>query len=110
MDEIFIKYDTDENGIISFDEFIDACYNLIIHSTEEKDSDQEDGKVDFAKDFSDSAMKTAKELDEEEEEIPEDIADLSPDQQQATIKRRAFSMLALGTFLVLLFSGMIFFQ
>jgi Ca2+/Na+ antiporter len=42
--------------------------------------------------------------DEEEEEMPEDIANLSPDEQQRAIKKKAFFMLAVGTSLVLLFS------
>lgn len=42
--------------------------------------------------------------DVEEEEIPEEFTDLSPEAQQAAIKRRAFTMLAIGTGLVVLFS------
>ena len=41
---------------------------------------------------------------DEEEEIPEDLAGLSPEEQQARIKKRAFGKMALGTFLVLAFS------
>ena len=43
--------------------------------------------------------------EEEEEEMPDDIASLSPEEQEAAVKKKAFTMLALGTFLVLLFSG-----
>lgn len=42
--------------------------------------------------------------DSEEEEIPEDLADLTPAQQQARIKLRASWMMAFGTALVLVFS------
>lgn len=96
-----MKFDTDNNGIISFDEFVDACHSIIVNSSSHKSTSD-----DVTRGFSDSAMKTAMELDSEEEEVPEDIADLPPDQQQFAIKKKAFSMLALGTLLVLLFSGM----
>jgi hypothetical protein len=43
--------------------------------------------------------------EEEEEEVPEDIASLSPEKQEAAVKKKAFTMLGIGTFLVLLFSG-----
>jgi len=42
---------------------------------------------------------------EEFEEIPKDLPDKSPERQQAAIKRRACTMLLLGTALILLFSN-----
>jgi len=44
------------------------------------------------------------EEEDEEEEVPDDIADLTPAQQQTVIKRRAFTTLAVGTAVVLIFS------
>ena len=44
------------------------------------------------------------EEDEEEEEVPEDLASLTPEQQQRRIKLRSAWMMGLGTVLVLLFS------
>lgn len=41
---------------------------------------------------------------EEEEDVPEDFADLPPDEQQTRIKMRAFWMMGLGTLLVIIFS------
>merc|ERR1719261_2023015 len=41
---------------------------------------------------------------EEEEDMPPDLADLSPAEQQAAIKKRACTKLFLGSVLVLLFS------
>jgi Ca2+/H+ antiporter len=41
---------------------------------------------------------------EEEEVMPEEFTSLSPDEQQSAIKRKAFTMLLVGTALVLLFS------
>merc|ERR1712064_265530 len=40
----------------------------------------------------------------EEEYMPEDLADLSPEEQQKRIKQRAFSQMGLGTLLVVVFS------
>ena len=42
--------------------------------------------------------------DEEEPEMPEDLADLTPEEQQYRVKVRASYLMALGTTLVLLFS------
>merc|ERR1719163_2178037 len=44
------------------------------------------------------------EEEQEDEDIPEDLADLSPEEQQKRIKQRAFSMMGLGTLLVVVFS------
>jgi Ca2+/Na+ antiporter len=41
---------------------------------------------------------------EEAEEVPEDFSELSPEQQQVAILKRAFTLLAMGMFLVVLFS------
>ncbi|CAE7188178.1 unnamed protein product [Symbiodinium microadriaticum] len=42
--------------------------------------------------------------DDEEEDVPEDLADLEPEEQQKRIKTRAAYQMALGTLLVLVFS------
>lgn len=42
--------------------------------------------------------------EEEEEEAPEDLKDLSPEEQQRRIKNRSFNMMGLGTLLIVLFS------
>ncbi len=52
-----------------------------------------------------AALQSFGEEDEEEESVPEDIAHLPPDEQEAAVKKKAFTMLAVGTLLVLLFSG-----
>ena len=46
----------------------------------------------------------ADEEEDEEREVPEDLQDMSPDEQQAAIKMRAFGMMGVGTLLVLIFS------
>merc|ERR1712007_39869 len=44
------------------------------------------------------------EEENEEEDIPEDLADLPPDEQQRRIKQRAYQMMGFGTLLVVVFS------
>ncbi len=111
MDVLFDKYDMDKNGIISFDEFIAACHAIIVSTrsmrkppTVESSVSKDDG--DIERSFASSALAAAADEEgEEEEEVPHDLAHLSGDEQQREIKKRAFSMLGFGTFLVLLFSG-----
>eukprot|EP00042_Codosiga_hollandica_P030140 m.173729 g.173729 ORF g.173729 m.173729 type:complete len:609 (-) comp53275_c1_seq1:41-1867(-) len=106
LKELMASMDQDRSGYIEFDEFADAMIAYVkreaagtrqqhIHSindheaipiqrqaTVEDDDDQED----------------------EEEEVPEDLKDLSFKAQQRAIKLRSAWMMALGTFIVLLFS------
>lgn len=100
MDALFQKFDTDGNGTICFDEFVGMAYILI---TENRDDDRQSTKGSAALEVAENI--TSEEGDgEEEEEIPEDFADLPPDEQQRAIQMRAFIMLAIGTTLVILFS------
>jgi len=104
LDDLFTKYDKDDNGIITFDEFIDACHSIIKTACENRTSSV--STMDqVEKNFAISAVEKASENEEEEEEeIPDDIAHLSPQEQQTAIKKKAFTMLSVGTLLVLLFS------
>ena len=97
VEKLFKKFDTDGNGTISFDEFIGLAYVLI---TDDEIAAHHQPTVATLADniHSDDAE------GEEEEDVPEDLTDLPPDQQQAAIKKRAFIMLAIGTTLVVLFS------
>jgi Ca2+/Na+ antiporter len=103
MRDVFKIIDLDSSGVIDYDEFIAACYAIIKRqadttyaprSVHSKMLDHVGGNM-MNEDAAD---------DEEEEDVPEDFTDLSPDEQQHAIKRRAFIMLAVGTGLVLLFS------
>jgi Ca2+/Na+ antiporter len=107
LDVLFAKYDKDKDGSISIDEFVLACYSIItgtldttattVAPTSAADK-AERGLVSSAREV------LLDDAGEEEEEVPEDIALLSPEKQEAAIKKKAFTMLAIGTFLVLLFS------
>mmetsp|Transcript_18429 Transcript_18429/g.25990 ORF Transcript_18429/g.25990 Transcript_18429/m.25990 type:complete len:572 (-) Transcript_18429:419-2134(-) len=110
VEKIFDVLDVDRNGVVDFDEFIGACYYFIVHN-EVKEAESDEKR---ASDFSTSTHKImTKEAGgifneddegEEEEEVPEDILHLSPEEQQKAIKMRAFRMLTIGTGLVILFS------
>lgn len=106
LDILFARYDTDGNGAIDFEEFVGACYAIITNSskvdTGSKDQLSPSGQAE--RNFSYSAAANVLEDEEEEEEMPHDIAQLPAEQQEAAVKKKAFTMLALGTFLVLLFS------
>lgn len=98
------KFDTDNDGLLSYDEFIGACYvfikdhdSLSMMSTRKLNPAQR-AQEEISQNLLDG------ESDEEVEEVPEDFTDLSPDEQQKAIKKRAFSMLFIGTALVILFS------
>lgn len=124
MNGLFAKYDTDSSGMISFDEFIGLSYAII--KTQQSNGPQSSrtlGKVDSvsrnrnrrvsetiigehlgAATRNNGPNEDEEEDGEEEEDIPEEFTTLSPDEQQAAIKKRAFIMLALGTAMVVLFS------
>jgi len=107
LDLLFSKYDKDDNGNISFHEFVLACYSIIVSASKGKSitgvkrTDLKAAEQGFA---TAAVMTVTEEEEEEEEEVPEDIANLSPDKQEAAVKKKAFTMLAIGTFLVVLFS------
>lgn len=100
---LFEKYDKNNNGDISFDEFVLGCYSFCkaahaspsghTHSITERDVAQHSRKCVLEEHG-----------DGEEEDVPPEIASLPADEQQFAIKKMAFSMLGLGTFLVLMFA------
>ena len=85
------------------DEFAYMCYAVITAGRSSSDNSLVSGVAN-------AALESFGEDDGEEEEIPEEIADLSPEKQEAAVKKMAFTMLTLGTFVVLLFSGKILFS
>lgn len=99
MDALFVKYDADGSGTICLDEFIGLAYTLIQTKREESAN----GGLSQSQRPS-SAMAETAFSEVEEEEVPEEFADLSPEAQQAAIKKRAFIMLFIGTLMVVVFS------
>lgn len=98
LKELFNKMDTDKSGSIDYDEFVLGTAEYVISRglkseqipvLPEIHQDDGEGKQDD---------------EEEQEEIPEDLANLSPEEQQFNIKLRAFYMMAIGTVLVLIVS------
>lgn len=114
VDKVFEEVDTDRSGSIEYDEFIAACYNIIKSQEKTKiiEKSQEKTKIIEPERLTRRATEIVgvnildddKEEEEEEEEVPEDLTALSPKEQQRAIIRRAFSMLIIGTAIVLIFS------
>jgi len=100
---ILNKVDTNNDDLVCLDEFVFLCYHLIVH--EEDDIKKGVVNSQMRKSVNHKVFtKGSNEEEEEVEDIPEDFCDLSPEEQQAAIKLRAFKMLAMGTVLVIYFS------
>jgi len=89
VEEMFNAADTDHSGTITFDEFCDMIINYVKVHPENKDE---------------PAQASGENGEEEENEIPPDLADLPPEIQQKKIKQRAFGQLLFGLLLVFVFS------
>jgi len=90
---IFDAADMDRSGGINFEEFV-ACIMAFALDPSQADNENDDGK----------AAGPVGADEDEEEDMPADLADLSPAEQQAAIKSRACSKMFFGSALVLLFS------
>jgi Ca2+/H+ antiporter len=90
-----------KDGKLSFQELLKALADKKIFS--KKDFE---GKITTPRNtITDEDLEAFKNQDHDEEpEVPEDLEDLSPEEQQSAIKKRSFMMMAIGTVLVLLFS------
>ena len=115
MDNYFKLADSDGDGTVSFHEFIGLTYNLIVSHDQQHNTRLSNTKQELVDNLFGAKSKPGKTNEdgaddddgiggEEEEEIPEEFHDLSPDEQQVAIKKRAFQMLALGTIMVVYFS------
>jgi Ca2+/Na+ antiporter len=104
MQTLMGQFDKDDDGFLSYDEFIGACYVFIKeHDTLSNMSIRKMNKGQRAQDAIAQNI-LSDDVDDEVEEVPADFTDLSPDEQQSAIKKRAFSMLFIGTALVVVFS------
>lgn len=102
VDEMLENFDRNRDGRFSFDEFAVAAFATLKREFEAGEFTRgyhvEEAHLNHSRDADDD------EEEEEEEEIPDEFLDLSPNEQQAAIKKRAFTMLFVGTTLVVLFS------
>jgi Ca2+/Na+ antiporter len=89
--EMFKQYDTDNSGSLKFDEVVSFLAEYL---------------QDTVKDPPPQAEKVipAYEEDDEEEEMPEDLQDLSPEEQLKRVLFRSVWMMGVGTLMVLIFS------
>ena len=99
LDAIFDELDHDKNGTIDFDEFVTGIWSHVHRRSHESEGSRAVGEA-----IKRSGSAADDEEGEEDEEVPEDIQDLSPADQQKVIKSRAAQKLFLGTALVVVFS------
>ena len=107
LGSVFSQFDRDGSNTIDYNEFISACYIIIKEADESvhgEDQVREHSSSIYADPLVENIFNDDGVGDEEEEEVPEDLTALSPEEQQSAIKRRAFLMLLVGTTLVLAFS------
>lgn len=105
LSKLFAEFDTNKNGTIDYSEFVRgtakyiASHERIMYSHSEKNRSK---SVRAAHAY----LTNDEEAEEgdEEEEVPEDMKDLSPEEQQSRIKKRAAFMMGMGTLIVLLVS------
>jgi len=99
---IFDAADMDKSGGINFEEFV-ACIMAFALDPFQNDDAEDKGKA-ITVNTGDDAGDAGGDDGDEEEDVPADLADLSPAEQQAAIKKRACSKMFFGSVLVLLFS------
>lgn len=111
LEDVFHEFDTNANGQIDYVEFVRGVAKYIdmhesIIAKKNHGSAQRWSASYNRQDYSSSDMVVSEDAAEaeEEEEMPEDIKHLSPDEQQRRVKMRAGWMLGLGTLLVLIIS------
>lgn len=96
--KMFRAADIDKSQYISFEEFV-AC--LMSYTFDESNDLSADRRKHI---LEPSTYMSPNEDADEEEDIPEDLADLEPEEQQRQIKKRACLWMGFGTLLILLFS------
>jgi Ca2+/Na+ antiporter len=95
-DKLYNSTDTNHDGEVEFDEFLECLHGYLTDPEKLKAMEERSG-VD--------AKKIPKyDEEDEEEEVPEDLAALAPDEQKRVVIFRASWMMALGTGVVLVVS------
>eukprot|EP00930_Biecheleria_cincta_P033573 TRINITY_DN23262_c0_g1_i1.p1 TRINITY_DN23262_c0_g1~~TRINITY_DN23262_c0_g1_i1.p1 ORF type:complete len:596 (-),score=103.53 TRINITY_DN23262_c0_g1_i1:50-1801(-) len=101
---IFDAADADKSGDINFEEFIACLVSFALdpsHDLQEVSKRRYSGSSNSCQD---NSCEETGEDGEEEEDVPEDLACLDPQEQQRRIMMRSANKMALGTLLVLFFS------
>lgn len=96
---IFQAADMDKSGGINFEEFVACIMAFALDPFQPKQDEGKGALVQVGQ-----ADVEAPQGEEEEEDMPPDLADLSPAEQQTAIKKRACKDMFFGSALVLLFS------
>jgi len=96
-DNLYKSTDTNHDGEVEFEEFLECLHGYLTDPDKLKAMEERTG-LDTKK------IPTYDIEDEEEEEVPEDLASLSPDEQKRVVIFRATWMMSLGTFVVLVVS------
>ena len=109
LTKVFKVFDKDHNNQIEFNEFVDGISNYVITTYNDPSflkSSMSNKRVSTVADGDLEMLIVEGKEDEEddEEEIPEEFADLDHEAQQAAVSFKAAWMLTLGTVLVVLFS------
>merc|ERR1712137_113559 len=100
---IFSQTDKDRNDDLSFHEFLDLIVNFATQPWRQQTTTKT-VKLPTTL-YAGGTLPGSDEVDEaDEEDMPGDLADLSPDQQQHSLRVRAFWKLTLGMALVLIFT------
>lgn len=103
--KIFQAADIDNNGSISFEEFIACMMAFALDPSKDFNSRTEGPRrVLTEAAYLDPSAGEEGEEEAEEEDMPPDLADLSPAEQQRRLKSRAFQSMFWGSVLVLVFS------
>ena len=89
--DIFLSMDTNSNGNIDFDEFVVMIQKLTLHA--------------FPEHSVSTSSVTSSSADPDDEVVPGDLTFLPAEEQQRRVKRRATWMMALGSILILTFTG-----
>ena len=102
LQELFEKFDLDGSGSIEFEEFVYGVADFVLNGSLIKASTKEKHKLlSYTRPVGSSSNKKTDEV----EDVPVDLQDMSPYQQQLRIKLRASWMLILGTILVVIVSA-----
>jgi len=106
IEEKFNETDEDKSGYIEFKEFMKGFKKLV----QDKEQIGRAARIETNQSRKECAQRKANPTGEEDddedeaEEIPEEWADLTPEEQKTKILARSFWLMGLGTLLVLIFS------